>query len=109
MINAGKYNKKIHIYNTTYTTDADGFQTQTRQLVLSTWANVKTTSGYTLIRSNTDFEQALTKFTIRYPSITKLNRDMTIDFNGKTYSIEYLNNINEANVEMEIQAKEITH
>jgi hypothetical protein len=34
---------------------------------------------------------------------------MTIEFKGKTYSIEYLNNIDEADVELEIQAKEVTH
>ena len=27
------------------------------------------------------------------------------DYNGKTYSIEYLNNINEDSIELEIQAK----
>jgi hypothetical protein len=34
---------------------------------------------------------------------------MEIDFNGKTYTIEYLNNVDEANVELEIEAKEVTH
>ena len=32
---------------------------------------------------------------------------MLIDFNGKTYTIEYLNNIDEMNVELEIQAKAV--
>ena len=30
---------------------------------------------------------------------------MFIEYNSKIYSIEYLNNIDEANVELEIQAK----
>jgi hypothetical protein len=30
---------------------------------------------------------------------------MLIEYNKKTYSIEYLNNIDENNVELEIQAK----
>jgi hypothetical protein len=34
---------------------------------------------------------------------------MEIDFHGKSYTIEYLNNVDEANVELEIQAREITH
>lgn len=34
-----------------------------------------------------------------------ITRDMKIKFNGKTYSIEYLNNINEDSIELEIQAK----
>lgn len=108
MTNAGKYNKKISIYSVTIGKDSEGFMTKTRTLVLSPYANVKTTKGMTLIRNGTDFEKAFTNFTIRYPH-TAINRDMEIDFNGKTYTIEYLNNVDEANVELEMQCKEITH
>jgi SPP1 family predicted phage head-tail adaptor len=62
-----------------------------------------------LIVNNTDFEKALTNFTIRYPQTAKINRDMRINYRGKVYEILYLNNVNEANVLLEIQAKEITH
>lgn len=108
MINAGKYNKKIEIYSTTEVTDAQGFQTTSETLVLRTYAAVKTTKGFTLIAANSDFEKAYTNFTIRYPR-TEINRDMIIKYMGKTYTIEYLNNVDEANVELEIQAKEVTH
>ena len=108
MINAGKYNRKINIYSTTVVKDAAGFQTKARTLVLSPYAEVKTTKGFTLIKNNSDFEKALTNFTIRFP-ITPINRDMEIDYNGKTYTIQYLNNVDEANVELEMQCKEITH
>ena len=108
MINAGKYNKKIEIYATTEVTDAQGFQTTSETLVLTTYAAVKTTKGFTLIAANSDFEKAYTNFTIRYPR-TEINRDMRIRYKGKTYTIEYLNNVDEANVELEIQAKEVTH
>ncbi len=108
MINAGKYNKKIRIYSTEVVEDEQGFQSLEKTLVLSPYAHVKTTKGFTLIKNNSDFEKALTNFTIRYPH-TELNRDMIIEFRGKTYEIQYLNNIDESNVEMEIQAKEVTH
>ena len=108
MINAGKYNKKIEIYATTEVTDAQGFQTTSETLVLSPYAAVKTTKGFTLIAANSDFEKAYTNFTIRYPR-TEINRDMRIRYKGETYTIEYLNNVDEANVELEIQAKEVTH
>jgi SPP1 family predicted phage head-tail adaptor len=62
----------------------------------------------TIIKNNSDFEKAYTNFTIRYP-LREITREMLIEFRGKTYTIEYLNNINEANVELEIQAKEVTH
>ena len=109
MINAGKYNKRISIYQTTVVKDSAGFQSKQRVLVLQPYAHVKTTKGMTLIKNNTDFEKAFTNFTIRFPSQTVINRDMEIDFNGKTYTIQYINNVDEMNVELEIQAKEVTH
>lgn len=108
MINAGKYNKKIVIYQVTEGEDADGFPINTETSILTTYASVKTTKGMTIIINNSDFEKAYTNFTIRYP-VTTITRDMLIRFNNKTYSIQYLNNVNEANVELEIQAKEVTH
>lgn len=106
--NAGKYNKRIQIVRVVTTKDKDGFPVKSDELVLEPWAEVKTTKGFTLIINNSDFEKAFTNFTIRYP-VTEINRDMIILFNGKRYTIQYLNNVNEANVELEIQAKEITH
>lgn len=107
MKNAGKYNKKISIYKKVVQKDNDGFKQAQEVIVLTTYANIKTTRGMTLIMNDSDFEKAYTNFTIRYP-ITKITRDMFIKYNGKTYTIEYLNNIDEANVELEIQAKEVT-
>ena len=108
MINAGKYNKIIEIYEVTRGKDAAGFPANVETLILTTYAEVKTTRGYTLIVNDTDFEKAFTRFTIRYPE-TEIDRKMIIKYNNKTYSIEYLNNIDDKNVELEIQAKEITH
>ena len=107
MINAGEYNKRIVIYQVTEGEDGGGFRTKTETVILQPYAKVKTTNGFTLISSNTDFEKAFTKFTIRFPK-TKITRDMLIRYNGKEYTIEYLNNVDEANVELEIQAKEVT-
>ena len=106
--NAGKYNKKITIYAVVNGKDPQGFKVTTKQVVLTPYASVKTTKGMTLIKNNSDFEKAYTNFTIRMPK-TEITRDMLIEFNGKTYTIEYLNNVNEANIELEIQAKEVTH
>lgn len=108
MINAGKYNKRIKIYQTQIIKDSQGFQSPQKTLILEPYAAVKTTRGMTMIKNSTDFEKAYTNFTIRFPK-TEINRDMLIEFHGKTYSIEYLNNVDEANVELEIQAKEVTH
>ena len=109
MINAGKYRFKIKIIQEYMEKDADGFNQLTPQVVLTTWAEVKTTKGMTLIANGSDFEKALTRFVIRYPQTTVINRKMFVLFNGKKYSIQYINNIDEMNVELELQCKEVTH
>ena len=110
MINAGKYNRFIKICTVQLIEDAQGFQVPTaiEPPIWQGYADVKTTRGMLLITNNSDFEKAYTNFTIRYP-VTAINRDMVILFRGKTYTIEYLNNVHEANIELEIQAKEVTH
>lgn len=105
--NAGKYKHKIQIVREIISKDSEGFPIRSEEVILEPWAEVKTTRGFTLIVNKTDFEKAYTNFTIRYP-ITPITRDMRIRFKDKVYTIEYLNNINEASVELEIQAKEVT-
>lgn len=107
MINAGDYDKKIIIYEIQKVKDKEGFCDEKEVIVLKTYARVKTTKGFTLISNNSDFEKAYTNFTIRYPKV-EITRKMKVKFKNKIYSIEYLNNIDEANIELEIQAKEIT-
>lgn len=106
MINAGKYRHRIQIYEKVVTKDAQGFNVITKVLRLNPYAEVKTTKGYTLIKNDSDFEKAYTRFTIRYPK-TEIRRDFLIDFKGKEYSIEYMNNLNEESVELELQCKEV--
>lgn len=108
MINAGKYNHRIKIVRVVKDYDKDGFPVEREETVLEPWASVRTTSGYTLVKSGTSFEEASTNFTIRYP-VTAIDRDMRVRFNGKTYTIQYLNDVNEANVELEMQCREVTH
>lgn len=106
--NAGKYNRKIKIVQLVEDTDAYGFPTETEKVVLSPYASVKTTRGYLLIKNNSDFEKAYTNFTIRYPKV-EITKEMRVLFNGKPYTIEYINDVDEANVELELQCKEVTH
>lgn len=107
-MNAGKYNKRITIYKVEIGKDSEGFPVETRVEILRPYAYVRTTKGFTLIANNSDFEKAYTNFTIRFPK-TEITRDMLIDFHGKTYTIEYLNNVDEDGVELEMQCKEVTH
>ena len=109
MINAGKYNHRIQIVKPKVSHDAEGFPTTIDEPVLEAYASVRTTSGYTLIKSGTSFEAATTNFTIRYPLETKIDRDMVVLFDGRRYEIQYLNNVSYANVELEMQCREVTH
>lgn len=109
MINAGKYKHLIQIVKPKVSHDAEGFPTTIDEPVLEAYASVRTTRGYTLIKSGTSFEAATTNFTIRYPPETRIDRDMVVLFGGRRYEIQYLNNINYANVELEIQGEEVTH
>ena len=105
MINSGKYNKKITIVKIDEEFDKAGFKVPPVETVIfNKWASVKTTKGYTLIQNNSDFEKAYTNFTIRFPNV-EITRDMFVKYAEKIYSIEYLNNIDEKGIELEIQAK----
>ena len=115
--NAGKYNRKIVIYEIAEGVDSAGFPANVEEVLLTTYAEVKTLRGYTLITNNSDFDKAYVNFTIRYSqtvydayySSEASNRDLLIKFRDKDYKVEYLNNIDFANVELEMQAKEVTH
>ncbi len=117
MLNAGKYNKRIQIYRVQKVKGAAGIQTDAETLILETYAAVKTTKGFSIIVNNSDFEKAYTNFTIRYSDTVMgayydsdvSNRDMFVRYNGKEFSVQYLRNVDEDNVEIEIQAKEVLH
>lgn len=104
-INAGKYDKKIQILGIRPKKDSAGFKDNEEYVVLEPYASIKTTRGYTLIQNDSDFEKAYTNFTIRYPKYVSITRDMFIKYNSKKYTIEYLNDIDEEHIELEIQAK----
>ena len=115
MLDAGKYRYQITIYEIEQGKDNDGFPKDTKFIVLQPYAYVKTTKGFTLIANHSDFEKAFTNFTIRYSQAVidayydnqNSNRDMLIAFKNKTYSVQYLNNIDELNIEIEMQCKEV--
>jgi head-tail adaptor len=114
-IDAGQYKYQITIYQIIDGKDEDGFPVTTQEVVLQPYAKVKTTKGFTLIANNSDFEKAFTNFTIRYSGIVEdayynsanSNRNMLVAFRNKTYEVMYLNNIDEANIEIEMQCKEV--
>ena len=106
--NAGEFNRKIEIVRDTPRVDNEGFEHTEPVVILAPYAKIKTTKGFTLIANGSDFEKATTNFTIRYPGI-EITRKDKIHYKGKVYEILYLNDVDEENVILEIQAKEVTH
>lgn len=115
MLNAGKYRRRISISQIRLVADEQGFEKPTEVVISEPYAAIKTTRGYTLVANNSDFEKATTNFTIRYSQTVvdayynsdESNRDMFISYNGKRYKVQYLNNIDEQDVELEMQAREV--
>lgn len=109
----GDFNKKIQIVSADYTEDEDGFSVLDDESqdtkILTTWAMVKTTRGMTIImNNNADFEKAYTNFTIRFPKNFSIDRNYIVLFKNKRYRIDYVNNIDEEDVYLELQAVEVT-
>lgn len=107
-INAGDFKHRITIVSIVKTEDSKGFPVETETVVLSAKAKIKTTKGFTLIANDTDFEKAYTNFTIRWQNVVEITREMFVRYRSKLYSIEYLNNIDETDTELEMQCKEVT-
>ena len=105
--NAGKYFHKISIYQTTRGKDAAGFPADVDTLVMTVHAEIKTTAGMTLIANDSEFEKAYTRFVLRTPK-TALDYSMFVQYKGKKYTIEYINDVDEAGIETELQCKEVS-
>ena len=102
MINAGNYNQLIKIVEIKGIKDTDGFKNKVENVILTAHAKVKQSSGYTLFKQNTDFKDAHINFTIRYSSLPK--RGYYIVFNEEYYRIDYVRDIDNKHVEVEMQA-----
>ena len=111
VINAGKYNKRIRICKPVTDGGGDDFLqiNDPRNFVdvLQTWASVKTTRGMTIIASGSDFEKIYTNFTIRFPHGIEIERGMRVFFKDRIYLIDYVHNIDEDDVELELQCYEV--
>lgn len=90
-IDAGKLTKRIQFLVTSSERDADGYPIATKEKVVrETWAQYSQTSGTELIRAGAEFGEAKVRFLTRYyPDI--LDRRLLIRYQGRKYSIVYVN------------------
>lgn len=107
MINAGDFNRRITIISREGDTDADGFKQTVDTVVVKAWAKVSTTKGFTLVTNGSNFEDATTRFLIRYPN-RKISRKHIVLFKGREWRIRYLNDIDEGDKFLELQVEAVS-
>lgn len=90
-IDAGKLTKRIQFLMPPSERDADGYPIASdKKVVRETWAQYSQTSGTELIRAGAEFGEAKVRFLTRYyPDI--LDRRLLIRYQGRKYSIVYVN------------------
>lgn len=100
----GQMRESIEIKSKTITFDTSGFQTETYTTVLSARAYVEGRHGSSTWKNRAAFTNATDSFTIRKPGVT-ITTAMLIDFNGKTYTIESIEDVKGRGMYLEILAK----
>lgn len=105
MINAGDYKHKIKIVELVKdeANSKGGFVVKKENAIIEkVRAKILQASGYTIFKQNSDFKEAHINFTIRYNSMPK--RGHYIVFNGEYYRIDYVRDIENKHIELEMQA-----
>lgn len=77
--------------------DADG------NIIHSCYAAINQTSGTEVVKNNIQFEQATTRFLIRYTK-KAISNDNVVCFKGYEYDIQYINDYNMSHEYIEIIA-----
>lgn len=90
-VDAGKLSKRVQFLRQPAARDKDGYPSPAAPvLVRETWAQYSQTSGTELIRAGAEFGEAKVRFLTRYyPDI--LDRRLLIRYQGRKYSIVYVN------------------
>jgi SPP1 family predicted phage head-tail adaptor len=78
-------------------------ETNETTIIHECWAQVSNISGTEIIKNQVEFEQATTRFLIRYTD-KPLSTDMQIEFNGRIYDISYTNDYGFSHEFIEIMA-----
>jgi hypothetical protein len=100
-----KYTKAIGIWETTNVPDGFGGSTVTTALVYSVWANVETKRAYIRNEEGQNDNFVQTVFTIRNRYDIDFNEKTNfIKYNGLTYNIDSILNIDLNNIDIEIMA-----
>lgn len=90
-INPGEFNKKIKIIRkNTDARDADGYPMEQIETIRECWAKFTQQSGSEVIKNDSEFSNAKTRFLIRHSSIS-IDTDMYVLYKERVYDIKYIN------------------
>jgi SPP1 family predicted phage head-tail adaptor len=104
---ARKYNKYIEIWSTSTVADGFGGNTVDTFLAFSFWANVTTKNARILNENGQNDNIVQTIFTIRRTSdIEFYTKSNFIKYNGLTYNIDSIMNLDLNNIDIQIYASQ---
>jgi SPP1 family predicted phage head-tail adaptor len=101
----GEMRHRITIQSVTISTNENGYEVETPEVLKEVWAKVSNLHGKEFFTAKAVQAENTVKFTIRYMS--GLDQSMQILFQGKVYNITAIDNIKYRNEYVEIQAKEV--
>lgn len=93
LVNAGELNKRIQIFDVSFSTHSEGYREYQEAPVYSCWAKPSRNSGTTLVKANAGFDQETIRFLIRYTR-KEIKRNLFVRFGGNIYAIQYVNDYN---------------
>lgn len=109
MKNAGDYNRRIKIVRRTVSTNDNGFETTTEEVVCKAWAKANGTRGITLIASGSNFADGTVGLEFRAPTSVTIDRQKDlVRFDGRDWDIEYINDAEASTTGLiELQVREV--
>jgi SPP1 family predicted phage head-tail adaptor len=101
----GEMRHRITIQRIAITTNENGYEVESPEVVNEVWAKVSNLHGSEFFAAKAVQSANTVKFTIRY--ISGLDQSMQIIFQDKGYNITSIDNIKYRNEYIEIRAKEV--
>jgi len=101
----GEMRHRITIQRIAITTNENGYEVESPEVVKEIWAKVTNLHGKEFFAAKAVQSENTVKFTFRY--ISGIDQTMQIMFQDKVYNITSIDNIKYRNEYIEIQAKEV--
>jgi hypothetical protein len=107
-----KYTREIEIFTVEIEKGKAGNKKYTPNFFEKCWANIKTTKAHTLFMKNSNYEKAYTRFLVPYfkelmdayyEGTENSNRAMWIKFEDYNYVVQYLHDVDNMHIEIEIE------